>query len=245
MKTSYWQDKGSDYRRYRPSYPEALARALAEKASGNELALDVGCGTGQLSVLLAMYFDQVFGFDVSADQLVNAARKENITYKTGAAEAVGAPDHCADLIVAAQAAHWFDLPAFYQEARRLAREGALIALVTYGVLEVDGAVGERVSRLYWNEIHPFWPEGRENVENGYRHFDFPFEPVAMPVLAIEREWSVDHFIHYCGTWSAAKRAAAAGRSDILETARRDLADILGAEGTMKIRWPISARAGRL
>lgn len=242
---SFWQEQGADYARYRPTYPPALAEALAGCVPARDLALDIGCGNGQLSALLARYFRAVRGFDVSADQLANAPSHPNIVYKTSAAEAIDAPDGCADLIVAAQAAHWFDLPAFYKEARRLVRPGGAIALVTYGVFEVDGAASGRVMRLYWDEIHPFWPEGRENVENGYRDFDFPFEPVAMPALAIEREWEADHFINYCATWSAAKRAKAAGRGDILDAAREDLIHILGPRGAMKISWPITVRAGRL
>lgn len=245
MGKSYWQADGSGYARYRPTYPDALAASLAALAPKRRLALDVGCGTGQLSVLLAEHFDHVVGCDASADQLANATKRSNINYKTGSAEKIDLPDNSADLIVAAQAAHWFDLPAFYKEVGRIGHSKAAFALVTYGVLEVDGPAGARVNQLYWDEIHSFWPKGRENVENGYRDFEFPFEPIVIPPLVIEREWRVDHFISYCQTWSAAKCALAAGRGDIIDTAAHDLKDILGLEGLMKVRWPISVRAGRI
>ncbi|MEP3524253.1 MAG: class I SAM-dependent methyltransferase [Hyphomicrobiales bacterium] len=245
MEKSHWQEGGCDYALYRPTYPSSLAESLAEISPNRSLTLDVGCGTGQLTALLADHFEVIVGCDVSSDQLKNAVKRPNITYKIGSAEKIDVQDNCADLIVAAQAAHWFDLPAFYNEARRIGREGAAIALVTYGVFEVEGPASARVNRLYWEDIHSFWPKGRENVENGYRDFNFPFEKIATPRLNIEREWGVDHFINYCETWSAAKRAKAAGRSDIMKNAAADLKDILGDDGTMSIRWPISIRAGRL
>lgn len=245
MEKSHWQEGGCDYALYRPTYPSSLATSLAKISPNRSFALDVGCGTGQLTAFLSDHFDIVVGCDVSSDQLNNAAKRPNITYKIGSAEKIDVHDNCTDLIVAAQAAHWFDLPTFYNEARRIGREGAVIALITYGVFEVEGPANARVNRFYWDDIHSFWPKGREHVENGYRDFDFPFETIAMPHLKIEREWDVDHFINYCETWSAAKRAKAAGCGDIMKNAAADLKDILGDDGTMSIRWPISIRAGRL
>ena len=46
----------------RPSYPPALA----EISPARKLALDCGCGSGQLSVLLADRFERVEATDASA-----------------------------------------------------------------------------------------------------------------------------------------------------------------------------------
>ncbi|MBE0772413.1 SAM-dependent methyltransferase, partial [Escherichia coli] len=48
----------------------------------------------------------------------------------------------------AQAAHWLDLPRFYEEVRRVARADAILALVTYGVLHVDGPMEPLVQHFY-------------------------------------------------------------------------------------------------
>lgn len=101
-------------------------------------ALDLGCGTGQLSVLLAGEFDRVTATDPSASQIASAGARGNIRYAIGTAEAIDLPPASLDLIVAAQAAHWFDLPAFYAEARRIAAPGAALALVSYGVPRLSG-----------------------------------------------------------------------------------------------------------
>ena len=48
------------------------------------LAVDIGCGTGQSTRPLAPYFEKVLGFDISEAQLENAKREEtpdNVEYR--------------------------------------------------------------------------------------------------------------------------------------------------------------------
>lgn len=69
-----WFDQGGQaYARFRPEYPPALAAYLASLAPDTALAVDVGCGNGQLSKLLAAHFEAVAGFDPSEDQIAHAA----------------------------------------------------------------------------------------------------------------------------------------------------------------------------
>ena len=45
-----WFAEGGDaYSRFRPEYPAELASFLASMAPGKALAIDVGCGSGQLT----------------------------------------------------------------------------------------------------------------------------------------------------------------------------------------------------
>jgi ubiquinone/menaquinone biosynthesis C-methylase UbiE len=111
----HFSTRSADYAAYRPTYPMALVDALAEACAGTEDALDVGCGTGQLSVLLARRFGRVIATDASAKQIEAADPHDGVEYRVATAEASGLPDASVDLVVAAQAAHWFDLPAFYRE----------------------------------------------------------------------------------------------------------------------------------
>jgi len=59
---------GADYARHRPTYPPALVDFLADHCARTELAVDVGCGNGQLSRLLTARFAKVIATDASADQ---------------------------------------------------------------------------------------------------------------------------------------------------------------------------------
>ncbi len=176
---------GGDYARFCPTYPEALGPVLAGLGAQ---ALDVGCGSGQLACRLAGHFDRVTASDASADQLAAARDCPGVSYVCKSAERIGLGDGSVDLVVAAQAAHWFDLDAFFAEARRVAAKGAAIALVSYGVPVVEGPAGPAFAQFYWQDIHRFWPAARRHVERGYGDLDFPFEALAVPELEIVRDW---------------------------------------------------------
>src|SRR5687768_2271501 len=186
---------GSDnYAAHRPTYPITLVDELASISPSQRRAFDCGCGTGQLSVLLAERFEEVVATDASAAQIEKAQPHDRVTYRTALAEDSGLPDASVDLITVAQAAHWLDLEKFYAEACRVARPGAAIALITYGVLHVDGAMDRRVQRFYHETIGPYWPAERRHVEDGYRSLMFPFKETRLSPLAIEVWWALDDLV---------------------------------------------------
>jgi SAM-dependent methyltransferase len=236
----------ADYAAYRPTYPRALVDFLAEAAPGTDLALDCGCGTGQLSVLLAERFGRVIATDASAKQIESAERHPRVEYRVAPAEASGLPDGSADLVVAAQAAHWFDLPAFYAEARRAARERGIVALVTYGVIEMEEPVDPVVQHFYRKVVGPYWPPERRHVEEGYRSLDFPFEEFAAPPLAIELSWTLQQLIGYVDSWSAVRAAGKALGGEPVERFRRELAEAWEEPELRRfVRFPLSLRVGRV
>jgi 2-polyprenyl-3-methyl-5-hydroxy-6-metoxy-1,4-benzoquinol methylase len=77
----HFSTRSAEYAAYRPTYPRALVDFLADAAPGTELALDCGCGTGQLSVLLAERFARVVATDASAKQIENAEPRQNLEYR--------------------------------------------------------------------------------------------------------------------------------------------------------------------
>ena len=245
MGANPFERAGVGYARHRPDYPPTLADALAEACTGHGHALDVGCGSGQLSALLARRFERVTATDPAAGQIANAAPAAGVAYRVGSAERIELPDASVDLVVAAQAAHWFELDAFYAEARRVGRSGATLALVSYGVPELHGEAGRRFAALYAEHpLRGFWPAGRRHVENGYRSLDFPFAERALPPLAIERRWTIDDALGYVGTWSAAAAAREAGAGALVEDFAAELRALWGS-GPRRVRWPIVGRLGGL
>lgn len=243
---NWFEQGGRAYARFRPEYPPQLAALLASMAPTNRLAVDVGCGNGQLTQLLAPHFNKVVGLDPSADQIANIIPNERITYQCAPAECLPLADGSASLITAAQAAHWFNLPTFYQEVRRVAEHGCALALISYGVLNLEPALNERFQRFYWDEIGPYWPPERKLVDTGYATIDFPFDEWVAPSLEIKVHWHLSEFLGYLLTWSAVRSAQETGREEILLNFADDISAAWGDENIRReVAWPINMRIGRL
>jgi len=242
-----WFDRGGkDYARFRPDYPADLAAFLASVSPDRALAVDVGCGNGQLTVPLAAHFDRVIGLDPGEEQIAHAAAHPRIAYGCAHAERLPVASHRADLVTVAQAAHWFDLPRFYGEVRRTAASGGVVALVSYGVLRLEDELGDRFTRFYAQEIGPYWPAERKHVDNGYADMPFRFETITAPRLEIRKAWTLDELLGYISTWSAVRSVREASREDILMRFAEDLALLWGDPAHRReVRWPINMRVGRV
>lgn len=244
--TKNWFNQGGKaYARFRPEYPPELAGFLASLAPQKTQAVDVGCGTGQLTQLLSRHFDQVMGLDPSADQIDNATTVANIEYRCATAERLLVADASTALVTAAQAAHWFDLPRFYAEARRIMVPGGVLALISYGVLDLEPSLNERFQHFYWHEIGQYWPPERKLVDTGYATIEFPFEEITPPAMRICLSWSLPEFLGYISTWSATRSAREAGNEDVLQKFASDLSALWGDSETRRtITWPINMRLGK-
>lgn len=247
MSERNWFDAGgAAYAQFRPSYPAELVDYLVGLAPSRDLAADVGCGNGQLTVQLAASFDTVLGMDPSAEQLASAIPHERVRYLPSAAESLPIADASTSLVTVAQAAHWFDLPAFYAEVRRIAVPGAVLALITYGRQQLDAELNARFQAFYVDEIGPFWPPERRLVDEGYRGLPFPFDEMETPAFEMRAAFDLAGLLGYLSTWSATRHAREAGRTDILDAFAADLTDLWGDPVHERpVRWPISLRVGRV
>lgn len=119
----------ANYRRYRPSYPDALFEWIEREArlAAPARVADVACGTGISTRLLAARGHDVVGIDPNPEMLEQARAEGGARYAIGEAAATGLPEGSVDLIVAAQAYHWFDVEASLREARRVLRAGGACA----------------------------------------------------------------------------------------------------------------------
>lgn len=242
----HFSDVATAYAAHRPIYPPSLADFLAGLAPRRTLAWDAGCGSGQLSALLAERFEQVMATDASASQIAQARPHPRITYRCAAAEASGLADAAVDLAVAAQAAHWFDLPRYYAEVRRVGRVGAAVALVTYGLIRIAADVDPVLDRFYWNVLGEYWPPERRWVEDQYRSLPFPFVEIPTPALTMRADWALAHTLGYVETWSAVWALVKRQGRGPLEAFRRELARAWGpAETVRPVHWELSLRAGRV
>ncbi|WP_353406844.1 methyltransferase domain-containing protein [Pseudoteredinibacter isoporae] len=234
-----------DYHHYRPSYPDELGQTLASLCKHHDCVVDVGCGNGQLSQVLAGYFERVIALDSSAEQISEARAHMNIHYQQGRAEQLRLDDNSADLIVAAQAAHWFDLERFYREARRVGKANALLALISYGVPYIEDPVNAVFQQGYWQDCFSFWPEQRRPVEEGYSNLFFPFEEITLPNVCIKKTLSFEALLGYISTWSAYKVAVKQNELPVFQNWFKRLERHWSEGNDKTIVWPIAARIGKL
>lgn len=136
------------YAAHRPSYPPVLFSAMLEGLPRPTRALDVGCGTGISSRLLADAGAHVVGIDPNPDMLAAARRSSPTTlaFRHGSAERTGCPDASVDLILAAQAFHWFDPAAALEEFARVLRAGGRVALL-WNIRIADGGFTDDYGRI--------------------------------------------------------------------------------------------------
>lgn len=129
--TGRFADRASDYAKYRPSYPgEALGAILLGLGRPSRLvAADVGAGTGISSRLLAEHGVRVLAIEPSAAMRAAAAHNERVTFRDGTAEETGLADESVDLVLCAQAFHWFRPREAFAEFARILKPGGRVALM--------------------------------------------------------------------------------------------------------------------
>lgn len=244
-RVDHFSDRAPRYARHRPAYPEALADFLASVAPRRGLVWDAGCGSGQLSIPMADRFEGVVATDASVEQIRQAPSHPRVVYRVATSEASGLIDRCVDLAIAAQAAHWFDLGAYYAEVSRVGRPGAAVALVTYGTMSIAPDVDAVIGSFYRDVLGPYWAPERRHVEEGYGSMLFPFRRIAAPVLQMRARWTLDGLLGYLGTWSSVRAAEREGGTPLVELRPR-LARAWGPERERRlVRWPLAIRAGYL
>lgn len=240
----YFSSHAASYALFRPHYPAAVAETVAKHAGAARMVVECGCGNGQLSVLLSEYFHEVIATDASAEQIQHAHLHPRVRYFTSRAECLPVADCSADAVVAAQAAHWFDLDHFYPEVRRVSKPDGVLALISYGSITLEGEIGQLVHQFEHDVLGSYWPPERALVEQGYRSLPFPFEEVAIPLSHIEAEWNYHQLVGYILTWSSVRALEAAGRDALMTDFATQLRQGWGDVSlTRKARWPLSMRLG--
>jgi SAM-dependent methyltransferase len=240
-----FSQSAAEYARYRPRYPASLFDWLAQVAPGRALAVDVGTGNGQSAAELGDRFERVVALDPSEAQLAKAASHPRVTYRRGEAEATGVDAGSADLVAASQAFHWFDHPRFFDEVRRIARPGAVVAVWCYGIDRITPEIDAVVDELYSGYLGSSWEPERRLVVNLYRGVAFPFDELAPPPFEMEVRWRLEHFVGYIETWSALGTYRKTHADDPMKVFVPELTRVWGDAGERLVTWPVGMRVGRV
>lgn len=192
MATQMFEGRGhaAVYQKYRFAPGKELRQAIIsylqeKKAIPAELAVDVGCGSGQGTHFLGEHFKKVVGTDISEAQIQEAKDMPclpNISYLVSPAEELPFQDASVDVLTSFTAAHWFDIGKFMREAERVLRPGGCVAISTYTVdMSVRyGDCSEKLTKIFrecWDKILEYSHNRLKYVLDNYKEI---FEALPFP-----------------------------------------------------------------
>lgn len=233
------------YAQFRPRYPDALFSFLASLTPRCESAWDCATGSGQAALPLVRFFRRVFASDASMRQVCMAMRRPGLHYFVAAAEAICLGPASIDLVTVAQAMHWFDSHRFYAEVDRVLCPGGVLAVWSYGRLEVTpDAIQDLLDDFYNHTVGAYWPPERCWVEEGYASLDFPYDALQAPNFTLTAEWTLNHLAGYLRTWSATQRfVKARGNDPVVDLIPKMALHWGDPQARRVMRWPIALRVG--
>jgi ubiquinone/menaquinone biosynthesis C-methylase UbiE len=206
---NYSSQQASNYAEGRLGYSEALIEFILKQhnSSGghNGVVLDVGCGPGLATRMLAPHFDIAYGADpgnsmIEKAQQIGGTSKAGspIVYKLSNAEdldKIDGLDHSSvDLITAATAAHWFEMPKFWKAAAKILKPGGTVAIWTafrQHDTSGDNKVEALIEDFRENVLRPYNSAGSQLTHDGYANLVMPWDDQTTASL-YDRELSSRH-----------------------------------------------------
>lgn len=258
--------QAENYATYRPYYPDGVAEAIvdyAKKRQGRcgkfDLMLDVGCGTGQSTKFFHSYAEKIIGIDPSIKQIEQAAKvnySDNITYKTGEAEALPVEENTVDLLCCGSAAHWFNFEDYFKECGRVLKPNGTLALYGYRGPNLSKNKGEYDTKAMQCLDKMFrkciWHERLRYPRDKYREiFDMmPSQDKSrIDDFTIDKECSLRDFLLYVSTMSGyvtyQNQRKISDGPDILEVFAQDLKSLWNLDSkadnkdvTVHVQWEV-------
>jgi SAM-dependent methyltransferase len=246
--THRFTDRVADYVRYRPSYPAELIEILEDVSglSSDWVVADVGSGTGISARPFLEYGCTVYGVEPNDAMRVAAeaeyAGEPRFRSVKGTAEATTLGTASVDLIIAAQAFHWFDPMAARREFARILRPPGWVAVFFNERLTDTPFLREYEEMLHTYATDYAQVDHRNVSEERLRaFFGGPFDSRSMP-----NHQDFD-FEGLKGRLLSSSYAPAEGhpRHEPMLAALRDLYRVHQKEGRVRFLYETQVHVGRL
>lgn len=145
--------EANDYNEIRPDYPEELIDDLILLSSippGGKI-LEIGCGTGKATVMLASRGYNITGIELG-DNLAEYARMncrdfKNVSIRTVSFENAILDEKAFDVVTSAQAFHWLDPAIRFKKVSGILKDTGSIALFWNQYLEPSDDVNSELSNM--------------------------------------------------------------------------------------------------
>ncbi|XP_002731070.1 putative methyltransferase DDB_G0268948 [Saccoglossus kowalevskii] len=239
------------YRKVRTSYSPELAKEmfdyLKKKPGTTKYAVDVGCGSGQSTFMLAPYFNSVLGVDISLDQIKVAEESEhipsNVSFKVASCGDIPVQTGKVDLITAGTAIHWFDLKTFYPEVTRLLRPGGCLAIYSFQEIKVETGDAnqtmkinnliKKVEETVLDNRLDHWSISRSVQTGKFQDLELPFQECKRGVIVpIKKESTVQNIVGLLKSYSESKQymRTHSGGAKIFDELESSIMGIIGNSG---------------
>lgn len=141
----------------RPAYPDDVVDHLARTTllDASTCVLEVGCGTGQLTVQLAARTTRLTAIDIGPSMVAGARRRSSgasITFRLTSFEDLVAENGSFDLIAFADSFHWIDPEVRCSKSARLLRPGGWIAILSLEQ-RYDEPLGSLLRQMWVSRSH--------------------------------------------------------------------------------------------
>lgn len=251
MSQSYFENPktAAAYSKIRPQPPVSLIKSILDYLRSGydgplEAALDVGCGSGQSTHILAPHFTSVTGVDISEAQIAEAVKLNKtpaVSFRVSGAELLPFPDSSQQLVTAGQACHWFDLPKFFKETDRVLVPGGVVALYCYEIPRiVHHHLAEKLSAMIYQvfdeQLAGCWGEGVKDTVDMYQdpRFTIPYHDSCRDEAhVLEWEASVADVTFDLTSWSGfntyREKNGAAAAQKILDDFQEKFMSTLGVK----------------
>ncbi|MET4349380.1 class I SAM-dependent methyltransferase [Bradyrhizobium sp. RT9a] len=225
------------YARHTIPYSEDFFRSLARvcRLSNSSRALDLGAGTGQISIPLARLVKDVVSVDVS-DEMVKEGRRlaellqvKNIEFVVSRSEDLNESISSFDIATIASSFHWMDRGVVLAKLAEMLGSEGCVAIIDR---ERDSSEPGNWCNAMWSDIKEFWggsfPAGPGGVRpvltmsNREVLRTSPFNEVTELRHYYERHWNVDDLLGYLYSTSKGAPGTLGPRRDELTTRIRRL-----------------------
>ncbi len=183
-----FSNRVANYVKYRPGYPTEILRFFKEHLglTPDSAIADIGSGTGLSAKIFLENGNTVYGVEPNA-AMRDAAEEylkgsPNFTSIDGNSDATRLPDASIDLVIAAQAFHWFEPEGTRREFKRILKPDGYVSLV-WNERQIDTTLFlseyEQLLLKYGKDYTEVRHE-KINSEVLSAFFLVPFEHIAFP-----------------------------------------------------------------
>lgn len=236
--------QAQDYSKFRPQYPDEMIQYIISFTDDKSAALDLATGNGQVAHKLSAYFKNVFATDISQKQLDNAVKAENIIYSKEQAEKTSFRSQQFDLVVVAQALHWFNFELFYKEVYRILKPDGIFAVMGYGLFSTNEDSDKILKHFYYDIVGPYWDAERKYLDENYETIPFPFDEIPAKKFCNEFVWDFETLIGYLQTWSSVQHYISKNNRNPIDLIY-DKLKFSWENNDKKVIFPLLLRIGKL